>query len=259
MELRGSVKKGIVGITGLHLELFAGCGRHTRALRRLGMPCLAFDFRTDPILGDLCNRHVQDCICSWIRQGLIASIWLGTPCTTWCVALNRFPKCRLRSREELFGLASLNEAQRKRVMTGNATAKFSVKIIHMCVAQCIPVALENPTRSLLFEHPAIVRLRKHRAHVEHRFTMCAFGTRWRKSTDLPCWFCACHHLDSCRCSGRSGLCAYTKKPHLQLQGKSDSGPNWTTIAAAYPARLCRLTASMMATAAIDAATADRLW
>ena len=113
-----------------------------------------------------------------------------------------------------------------------------------------------PCRSLLFELPGLRTLSRHKAYTRHQLTMCAFGTRWRKATKLWCWYCEGHYLDTCRCTGRSGICSFSKKPHIQLQGKSDSGPNWTTIASAYPPRLCHFTARMMATAALDRATAD---
>ena len=259
LETRGNVSKGFTSLTGVHLELFAGCGRHSRKLHMLGLPCLAFDYLTDPVLGDLTNCHVQACIMSWIQQGLIASVWLGTPCTTWCIALNRFPKCRLRSSEELFGLGSLNEKQRAKVLLGNRTAKFTVRVLNVCVGLGVPAALENPDRSLLFEVPGLVRLQRHRSHTLHKVTMCAFGARWRKATQIHCWNCSYHHFDSCFCKGRSGVCSYSNKQHIQLQGKSEAGPNWTTIASAYPHRLCYHTSRMMATAALDRVTHDHLW
>ena len=61
LELYGQRKRG-GWITGVHLELFAGCGVHTKALHKLGLPALAFDILVDPILGNLLNKHVQDCI-----------------------------------------------------------------------------------------------------------------------------------------------------------------------------------------------------
>ena len=75
------IRRGFAGLTGLHLELFAGCGRHTKSLHRLGLLCLAFDYLTDLVLGDLTNPHVQAYILGWVHDGLIAPVWLGTPCT----------------------------------------------------------------------------------------------------------------------------------------------------------------------------------
>ena len=253
---RGSMRRGLAGLTGMHLELFAGCGRHTKSLHRLGLPCLSFDYLTDPVLGDLLKPHVQACILGWIRDGLFATVWLGTPSTSWCIALNRFPKCRLRSADEIFGLSTLNDRQQQRVLIGNRTARFSIKVINTCMQLCLPVALENPCRSLLFALPGLRTNSRHKAYTRHQFTMCAFGTRWRKATELWCWYCEGHYLDTCRCTGRSGICSFSKKPHIQLQGKSDSGLSWTTIASAYPPRLCHFTARMMATAALDRSTAD---
>ena len=67
-------------LTGVHLELFSGCAEHTKALHRLGQPALSFDYLSDPVLGDLLlNPHVQSCILWWLHEGLIASVWLGTP------------------------------------------------------------------------------------------------------------------------------------------------------------------------------------
>lgn len=44
LEKRGIVRKGFAGTTGMHVELFAGCGRHAKERHKLGLPCFAFDF-----------------------------------------------------------------------------------------------------------------------------------------------------------------------------------------------------------------------
>ena len=156
----------------MHLDCFAGCGRHTKSLHRLGLPCLAFDHLTDRVLGGLTNVHVQACILGWIRDGLVASVRLGTPCTRWCIALNRFPKCRLRRTDEIFGLSTLNDKQREQMLIGNRTATFSIKVINDCTRLSLPVALENPCRSLFFEVPDFKKLACHRAYTRHQFNMC---------------------------------------------------------------------------------------
>ena len=175
----------------MHLELFSGCAQHTKALHQLGQPALSFDYLSDQVVGDLLNPHVQSCILRWLHEGLIASVWLGTPCTSWCIAVNHFPRCRLRDPEHIFGLPVLTAVQRERVRIGNATAGFSLEVLRVAPSRRVASAPENPSRSLLFKVPSIVRLASLHFCTHHKFEMCGFGIRWKKTTEVLCWDFSC--------------------------------------------------------------------
>ena len=67
------------------LELSAGCARLSGACLQNGFRIATpVDIKTSPFL-DITNPRILSQILDWIRQGLIWFIWLGTPCTNWCM------------------------------------------------------------------------------------------------------------------------------------------------------------------------------
>ena len=130
---------------------------------------------------------------------------------------------------------------------------FSLKVLRIATSLRIPCVLENPSRLLLLKVPGILKLERTLFCTRHKFDVCGFSTHWKKETELLCFDCSCFALDERRCHGR-GCCSFSDRPHLTLQGSSPEGKNWTAIASAYPKRLARMTAAMIATAAVDRAT-----
>ena len=112
----------------------------------------------------------------------------------------------------------------------------------------------NPSRSLLFNIPGIMKLEKKPFCTRHKFDMCGFGTRWKKSTQLM--FGCCDFDDvaalGTHCCHSRRICAYSGRPHVQLTGRiPGSGKPLTAMAQQYPARLARALARILTLSAQD--------
>ncbi|CAK0880854.1 unnamed protein product [Prorocentrum cordatum] len=70
---------------GAFLELFAGAKRIASGLRRAGGAAVTLEIADCP-LQDAALREVRQVLLSWIQQGLIDGVWLGTPCSSWSAA-----------------------------------------------------------------------------------------------------------------------------------------------------------------------------
>ena len=146
------------------LELFAGCARLTGACAERGLDCTA------PIelgLGqwmDLTDKGVQQEIYRWIQSGDIGICWLGTPCKFWLIA-----------KQEKSGFGCRESRQ---------LAMFSTHVILLCSRYNVFYILENPATSKLSEWSHMRRaLRKTQAQTI-TLHMCAFGTSYKKATEL---------------------------------------------------------------------------
>ena len=62
----------------ISLELFAGKGHLTRALRKEGLETVSFEI-TDGAQFDLTRRSTQQVVLSWIRAGRIEYVLMGAP------------------------------------------------------------------------------------------------------------------------------------------------------------------------------------
>ena len=245
---------------GLHLELYGGSGKVAKRWKRMGLASISFEI-TQGDHFDLNNFIVQHVVNSWIEEGIVGSVWLGTPCSTWSQGLNRWPKCRLRDARHLWGLPNLNPEKLSKLANGNRQARFTYQIIQRCLRLHIPVALENPSRSFLLQTRQFKILAKHKECIENNLTMCAYGARWHKRTKVFTWFCSSQSL--CRtCAGRRGICSFTGKPHITLIGYcADKRTPWTSVASTYPTAFAYTAAMVLATAAQDRYTSriDRFY
>ena len=129
---------------------------------------------------------------------------------------------------------------REIVRVGNALAAFSARVFRLCVKRAIPVALENPASSLLWQVPQYVSLAAHRQVHCVGCDYCLYGMPWRKRTRF---MYAVVDLSAVarRCSSRKGICDRTGCRHVQLCG-AQGGKLLTKLAEPYPAPLSRLLA-----------------
>ena len=103
------------------LELYAGSGGVSRALRSCGWGCLGFELGNGAPF-DLLNPTVRSVVRGWILGGSVAGVFLGTPCSSWSLARRGPPGSHwgpLRSKERPMGLENLSEADLKKVAVGN--------------------------------------------------------------------------------------------------------------------------------------------
>ena len=113
------------------LELFAGTGRFSDAMSS-HRPVLLWDILMGPAY-DLSQRPAQLLVLGWLWAGLIAAVWMGTPCNSFSKARNQpgGPPA-LRSKDSVHGLADLRTCDAAAVRLGNLLALFSSKVLLLC-------------------------------------------------------------------------------------------------------------------------------
>ncbi|CAK0800243.1 unnamed protein product [Prorocentrum cordatum] len=221
------------------LEVFSGSGNLSRAWRRrqqaLGFAVFEWDLRWGDEY-DLTRRRVQRSVRGWVNNGLVAAVWMGTPCHSWSRARGIRPgPPPLRSDVHVMGLPDLAPRSAEKVRVGNALMKFSASLFALRQAVRVPVATENPHLSRIWLTPQFKGLlRKCRTVV---LDFCQFGQSCRKRTRI-----VYDHVDlqpfGRLCNGPRGICSRTGRPHDQLQGTNSDGIFLTLLAEAYPADLC---------------------
>ncbi|CAK0874821.1 unnamed protein product, partial [Prorocentrum cordatum] len=134
--------------------VFSGSGNFSRAWRRrqraLGYAIFEWDIRWGEEY-DLTRQRAQRLVRGWVNNGLIAAVWLGTPCHSWSRARDIRPgPPPLRSDLHVMGLPDLAPRDAEKVRIGNALMKFSASLFSLCQAVRVPVAIENPHMSRIW-------------------------------------------------------------------------------------------------------------
>jgi hypothetical protein len=112
---------------------------------------------------DLTVPRAITMILGWIRSGEGSGVFLGTPCNTWSRArrgppTGGFPQ-GLRDRDHIWGFGALEGKAFRSLQIGNSTPYTVVRLlIDACCKHRVPVGLENPSRSMLFQCPLVPRL-----------------------------------------------------------------------------------------------------
>ena len=248
------------GYQGIGLELFSGCGRFSRAVRKK-LPhifCVEVDIGHGPQF-DLSIRRIQQEIFSLIHSGAVKYVWMGTPCNSWSRARRwdgRGPGPLRDDGEGLLGLPNLSPTDQKKVELGNALMRFSAKIFRMCITLDIPVVLENPHTSRLWRAPPIRHLMLHSHTTYFSTDFCQDGTPWRKRTGLlSSGLDLSYAVKSC--TGPRGICSRTGLQHQHLEGLVN-GQFRTLAAQPYPNNLCRRLATSFQNACMRRSF-DPLW
>ena len=239
------------GRSTIVLEIFCGTAHLSKALRSHGMGVVSLDTKLSDA-HDISRKVVADLIIGWITGGAVACVWLGTPCDSWSRARHDIDKSGPRSQTHIMGKNDLSAKDRIRVCVGNMTMLFSVKLISIACKSKIPIIIENPATSFLWDAPAMRRVSS--GHTDVIVDFCQFGKRWRKRTRLRAWNFSILSTCERKCCGRRGICSRTLLPHIQLRGKL-GGQALTKIAEPYPTALC----SLLAQTIRDGTDALALW
>ena len=244
-ELNRSIKLVSLSCQLVFLELFAGSGGLSQAVRNLGHAVISFEITSGPQF-DLTNHNVIHTVLSWIKGGLVVGLWCGTPCTTWSRARRggNGPG-PLRNNDNLFGLPNPSPCDAEKIRVGNKTMYATSRLIACAIKLSIPVILENPATSMLWLAPPIKKLCERVSCYNHILDFCSFGTPWRKRTRFAIWNCL--HLDLLlghKCSSRKGMCDFSGNQHVRLEGCKD-GKFLTHAAQSYPKKLCQLFARII--------------
>ena len=225
------------GFQQVFLELFSGKGDMSVAVSKVGYGVVCVDIRHGHT-HDLCKHSHQNIILGWIKSRVVCAVWLGTPCASWSRARHDLDGGGPRSKDHIFGKPNLSPADAQRVAIGNNTLHFSLKVIHTSDHCAIPTVLENPASSMMWQVPALIRLKGKPVLLDY----CQFGERWRKRTRFQTW--NLEPPENQLCKGHRGICSRTHKSHIILKGFDKIfKQNWTHIAEPYPTRVCSLFAN----------------
>ena len=250
-ELQHALKLAARDRRRVVLDLYAGTGGVALAIRKLGFACIEFDIKHGPHF-DLTRKIVHDRILGWIKSGVTSAVFLATQCTSWSRA-RRGPTgsswAAIRSNQHILGMPHLNEDNTQKIKLGNKQMNLTASIIRTCIRLGTPCMLENPVSSMMWRAPPIAHLAFAKCCSSHVLDQCQFGARWRKRTKLLAWH-APTCLDLCKtCTGKHGICSYSHKPHIILQGTCQTSKTlWTKIAQEYPRRLCSRIAAELSNA-----------
>ena len=95
------------------LELFGGCCRITGAASQRGLRIAQRLEIQLEVWHDLCDPKIQKEVLSWILNGSVWAVWLGTPCTRWARTTGGKDTATTRS--------------------GLSCAKFTLRVMKACV------------------------------------------------------------------------------------------------------------------------------
>ena len=245
------------------LELFCGSKHLSQGMQEHGLPSLGIDILDGY---DLCDSSMQAAVSSAIAAGWVISVWMGLPCNSWSKARrgrtweernkrqyqgrrhHGFPAA-LRDRANLWGLPrdSLSPCDRQTLQRHNTLVIFALEVIDQCTKAQLPVAVENPSSSMLWSLPELQsRIHDSLQHVTTVTTdYCCWGTPWRKRTTMIFWFwpAAVASISRvCRASrgtkGQPAICSISHKPHMHLSGMDPKTKTFITKQAdPYPRKM----------------------
>ena len=217
-------------------DLFAGTGGIAKAARTQFWPAREWDILHGPE-GDLTNKVVLRHLIKDIKQGKVLAAVLGPPCASFSRALERSGRFRDDHGIMLPNLTKKNEAK---CLVGDLCMAASMKLCMALQKANVPWSWSTRPLRGCGNVPSSSSWPSCPGSRCSSPTSANGGAKWRKTTKL-----LSGHLDSfgrdrlsqrCSCSG--GCCSRSGRPHIQLSGKSPSGPPWTAIAEHYPRELC---------------------
>ena len=220
------------------MDLFSGTGGVSRACRQLGVAARNWEL-SDGVKYDLTLPGVLRAVKQEIRGGHVLAASLGPPCGSFGPAGNRWKA--IRSALFPWGLpaADLTEREIVRVAEGSATMQAAFEIIKSLQRQRVPWVLEHPHASYVFKTTQMLQWLESDSVHFRVVDQCRFGSPWRKRTRLV--FGNVDPLDTERlnvmCTGGGGFCGDGKR-HVILQGGAGHGKDMTSLAQAYPKRVC---------------------
>ncbi|CAE7778111.1 unnamed protein product, partial [Symbiodinium sp. CCMP2592] len=144
-----------VGETPFALELFSGRGRLSQCLRRAGFTVLSMDHRLAHSLVPVCKTDLateagQAFVWSLLESCCPAFVHMGLPSDT---ASSRSSSGALRTSQYPLGCPDLTSGslEATRVDEANRMYRFSFEVACFCLARGIPLCIENPPSSRLWQ------------------------------------------------------------------------------------------------------------
>ena len=227
----GDAAKGAVprGKGNFFLELFAGTGRLSGAIRDLGGAVLEPVEITKDSAFDLRRKETQRLILRWIKSGTIGFVHLGTPCTIWS-------RARHGVKNTIRNLV--------REAVGVELALFSCEVILACNRAGVHWAIENPRSSRLFTFEPLVRAMQSGPCYEINFDMCSYGEVYKKETSIFSSLGKLQKLER-HCGHRRHSVWLKGVTKVEFPGGKHVFTNRTSLAGAYPQQLCEQYAAIL--------------
>ena len=188
---------------------------------------------------DLCSGVLVRNLISAIRRGEVLAVMSAPPCQTFTVA--RCSSDPMRSKLHPLGLPHLMNEKLAIVKRANTCVANLMRILRAAHACSVPWVVENPHSSFLWQAPSFVKMAAQDRVDTAVVDQCAFGARWRKRTRFLIGNVPSDEIASLQqlCRGQHGICGFSRKKHLVLQGKAPGNVNWTRIAQEFPPGLAR--------------------
>ena len=238
-------------------ELFAGTGRVTACLRKLGLKSshgidhvVTENASSIPLIADLTTEEGQQRAMFWITNPLLSAVFAAPPCGT-CSRAREIPvpgshprsgPQPLRSAEYPDGLPNLSGDDLQRVISANRTYEFLAKVATLCHSRGVLFACENPHRSW-FWHTSFFREVSHLCPFRVTFDHCAFGGQRPKRTTIAS-SANCFRALERNCPGESAS-------HTHLPWGNNSSGFATKEETAYPPPLAAQIATAIARRLVD--------
>ena len=219
-----------------------------RAAGRYGIRARLWDKSISDDL-DLTLLKNINLLCSEAKANKLIAVMIAIECRSWGIARHRTNV--IRSRAEPWGVSEpikpFSDNDWEALKSGNLQARRILKLINYIHVLGVPWAVENPVSSILWWVPGFLKLANDPKVYVKMVDQCAFGTPWRKRTRLMFGNCDYADISLCDqhvCSGR-GLCSFSNKRHVELEGK-----RMTAQAQTYPPRLSQLLAKILCSNAV---------
>ena len=135
-------------------DLFGGSGIVSRQCRMLGVQ--SREWSGQCAAGDLLKGGVQRRLREDIMKGKVVAACLAPPCGTFSVAVSR--SCRLRSKEEPWGLAGLEDRLEEKVKHGNDLLRTAIRIMKWLLGRGTPFCFEHPVSAYSWATPELEEL-----------------------------------------------------------------------------------------------------
>ena len=125
-------------------------------MRRFGFSVIEVDQKHGFDLGVLENQKL---VKGLISSGLITTVHLGTPCSSFSRARERGGgPGALRSDDHPLGRPGFKSIDQLQVTNGNRLARFSFTIQQLCYSLGVAACMENPAASRIWQMPQALRL-----------------------------------------------------------------------------------------------------
>ena len=219
-------------------DVCSGEGGVAKAVRAKGFRTAEWDTRHGAAY-DVAAPRNRRAIAADVSAGRILGLMLAPPCSSFSLARTR--NSVVRTREEPWGVAGLDERLQQQVDDGNRIMRACISLLTLCAKKGVPAALEQPATSYALKTPEVLSLLERGVVTAIVVDFCAYGTAWRKRTCLLVCNVDADDLGRFQrrtCGGARGICGHTGVGHFELAGRNDKNILWTQLAQPYPKGLC---------------------